>query len=114
MLPTDFDFNDNAADYSYNIDNVIDVLSDAGLTGNDIAAVFTHTPSVSMMQTRRQSNKGNIDNVEKSNYLEDSLDRAFHGVLCTTIKLRKYDARKVCHSFLFSDIKIEMCIIPIE
>ena len=73
----------------YDVDAVVALLVDEGLTGRDIAAIFTHTPSISMMKARRgDAEKG-------GETLEDTLNRSFSGVLCSTIKLRKYDARKV-------------------
>ncbi len=86
---------------SYNIDDAISFLTESGLTGIDIAAIFTHTPSVSMMRARRseEGSNGSVSATEQRRYkgetLEDTLNRAYFGVLCTTIKLRKYDARKV-------------------
>jgi hypothetical protein len=76
----------------YDVDAVIKLLVEAGLTGRDIAAIFTHTPSITMMKAKR-------DGVERGGEtLEDTVDRAFTQVLCSTIKLRKYDARKVLRS----------------
>jgi len=72
----------------YEIDEVITYLVEAGLTGRDIAAIFTHSPSVSMMKARR----GDGSHGET---LEDTMNRSYFGVLCSTINLRKYDARKV-------------------
>lgn len=72
----------------FNVQRIIDVLTEAGLTGKDITAIFAHTPSVSMMQTKKDA-----VNIEDS--LEATLERAYFGVLCSTIKLRKCDARKV-------------------
>ena len=88
------DFMTTPKERKYNIQNIIDVLNDAGLTGRDIAAIFTHTPSVSMMQTKKDA-----DNIPDS--LEATLERAYFGVLCSTIKLRKCDARKVCSPCFF-------------
>lgn len=73
---------------SYDIDDVIALLVQSGLTGKDIAAIFSHTPSISMMKARQ-------DHDSRGGTLEDTLDRSFFGVLSSTIKLRKYDARKV-------------------
>lgn len=76
----------------HNIDEVISLLSDAGLTGRDIAAIFIHTPSVSMMRAKREeSATADLQGVT----LEETLERAYFGVLCSSIRLRKYDARKV-------------------
>ena len=75
----------------YDVDAVIALLVGAGLTGRDIAAIFTHTPGISMMKARREG----VEDEEGGETLEDTLNRSFYGVLCSTIKLRKYDARKV-------------------
>ena len=59
---------------------VLKELTEAGLTGRDIAAILTHTPSVAFMST--------------TDTLRPILDKTF-GLLSDTLKLRKYDARKV-------------------
>ena len=82
----------------YNINSVIDVLTGAGLTGTDIAAIFTHTPSVTMMNAKNCNDDDEEEDVaspQQGDSLEATLNRAYFGVLCSTIKLRKYDARKV-------------------
>lgn len=89
---------------SFDIDSVITVMTEYGLTGSDVAAVFTHTPSVTMMRARTlQSDNDddddavqqNTDGKRKSYALDKTLDRAFVGLLGETLKLRRYDARKV-------------------
>ena len=83
---------------NYDMDGVIDVLSEYGLTGIDIAAVFSHTPSVVMMKARGNSNlRGDevVDVGRKGFTLSEALDCAFVGLLGDTLKLRRYDARKV-------------------
>ena len=92
-----------AATSSFDIDSVISVMTEFGLTGNDIAAVFTHTPSVVMMKARTSEKDG--DKVQQINEsggkqkisfaLEQTLDTAFVRLLSETLKLRRYDARKV-------------------
>ena len=59
---------------------VLEELAEAGLTGKDIAAILTHTPSVAFMSA--------------SDTLRPILERTF-ALLSDTLKLRKYDARKV-------------------
>jgi len=71
------------------ISGVVDLMLGRGLTGRDIAAVFAHTPSVSMTRVKGNEGEG------KGEMLEDTLDRAYGEVLCGMLKLRKYDARKV-------------------
>ncbi|KAL7536277.1 hypothetical protein ACHAXR_007043 [Thalassiosira sp. AJA248-18] len=90
-----------AAASSFDIDGVIAVMTEYGLTGNDVAAVFSHTPNVAMMRARRTESKAQMDNADgerKSFALEETLDRAFVGLLGETLKLRRYDARKVLRS----------------
>lgn len=84
----------------HNIDEVISLLSNAGLTGRDIAAIFIHTPSVSMMRAKRETSTSKMDQRNSTSRsqgvsLEETLERAYFGVLCSSIRLRKYDARKV-------------------
>ena len=83
---------------SFDIDGVVTVMTEYGLTGNDIAAVFSHTPNVAMMRARKRESDVQTDEVSekrKSFALEETLDRAFVGLLSETLKLRRYDARKV-------------------
>jgi len=81
---------------NFDVDSVISILCEFGLTGNDIAAVFSHTPSVAMMRTRQITEHISDESVSKKVYvLEDTLERALLGLLGETLKLRRYDARKV-------------------
>mmetsp|Transcript_9448 Transcript_9448/g.13399 ORF Transcript_9448/g.13399 Transcript_9448/m.13399 type:complete len:698 (-) Transcript_9448:392-2485(-) len=82
-------------EFSCDVENVFTYLSDSGLSGNDIAAIFTHTPSVAMTTTN--SNALSPENLNKSSRetLEDIFTKTYFGLLCQTLKLRKYDARKV-------------------
>jgi hypothetical protein len=102
---------------SFDLDDVLDVMTEYGLTGNDISAVFAHTPSVAMMRARMTEDggaHGMIDGGEEeeaadmgdggggggggereSYSLEETLNRAFVGLLGDTLRLRRYDARKV-------------------
>jgi len=92
-----------AAASSYDIDGVINVMTEYGLTGNDIAVVFTHTPSVVMMRARTiesddsiQTDESGDDKQQRQSFaLDKTLDFAFVGLLSDTLKLRRYDARKV-------------------
>lgn len=76
----------------HDIDEIMNLMVESGLTGKDIAAIFTHTPSVSMMKARKSPIR------DKFSTLEDTIDRSLVQVLSTKIKLRKYDARKVLRS----------------
>jgi len=83
------------------IDSVVDVMSEKGLTGRDIAAVFTHTPSVSMARVRQnveETNPNGDSGGMDGETLEDTIDRAYSDLLLDSLKLRKYDARKVLRS----------------
>jgi len=74
---------------SYRIEDVVDLLiDDFGLTAKDIAEVLLHTPGIALMRPRAQEGSNGES-------LQETMDRAFAGVLCGTLKLRKYDARKV-------------------
>jgi len=77
------------------IEGVVNVMSGKGLTGRDIAAVFMHTPSVSMA---RIGDGGDGVGGMEGETLEDTLDRAYSDILLGSLKLRKYDARKVLRS----------------
>lgn len=83
----------------YNLDSVISVMLEYGLTGNDISAVLSHTPSVAMMRARQNTN--HTENTaqtqadRKGFTLAEALNNAFVGLLGNTLKLRRYDARKV-------------------
>mmetsp|Transcript_13970 Transcript_13970/g.33875 ORF Transcript_13970/g.33875 Transcript_13970/m.33875 type:complete len:697 (+) Transcript_13970:278-2368(+) len=83
---------------NFDIDGVIAVMTEYGLTGNDITAVFSHTPSVAIMRARTVEGAAEIDDINerrKSFALEETLDKSFVGLLSETLKLRRYDARKV-------------------
>lgn len=82
----------------YNLDEVISVMTEYGLTGMDIAAIFFHTPSVAMMKARLDSYESGdraIESRRKGFTLVEALDRAFVELLGDTLQLRRYDARKV-------------------
>jgi len=78
------------------IGNVVDLLSSYGLTVKDAAEILIHTPGVALMRPRSPAESGDgKDYDSKGESLEDTMDRAFVRVLCGTLRLRKYDARKV-------------------
>ena len=102
--------NSEAAHPEYGFDDVVDIFLEYGLTGKDISAILVHTPSLALMMPRRTTSplRQQEDQVESSESesattttelngetLEETLNRAFTGLLCTTLKLRKYDARNV-------------------
>ena len=87
-----------AAASNFDIDGVIEVMTEYGLTGNDVAAIFSHTPSVVMMRARRRGDERQgeeLNGKRKSFALAETLDKAFVGLLGETLGLRRYDARKV-------------------
>jgi len=80
---------------SYRLDDVVNLLTEFGLTGNDVAAVFAHTPSVALMMPRRIEEDGPLETDIISVHaggetLEETLRRSFSSLLCTTLNLRKY------------------------
>mmetsp|Transcript_14656 Transcript_14656/g.24003 ORF Transcript_14656/g.24003 Transcript_14656/m.24003 type:complete len:725 (+) Transcript_14656:213-2387(+) len=84
----------------FDIDGVISVMTEYGLTGADVAAIFSHTPSIAMMQARSTVDESAIGTggeaaVHTSVSVEQTLERAFVNLLGERLKLRRYDARKV-------------------
>ena len=96
----------------YGFDDVVDLLLEYGLTVTDICAILTHSPSVALMRPRRASTNNDATDLTTSDNvngdmlvtrsggetLEETLNRSLKGLLCTTLKLRRYDARKVLRS----------------
>eukprot|EP01082_Thalassiosira_pseudonana_P014335 g12882.t1.1.5e17418b g12882 g12882.t1 contig7:391214-393235(+) len=87
----------SAATSNFDIDEVITVLTEYGLTGTDIAAIFSHTPNIAMMRARSTASEAMKGEKlsETASTLEDTLDKAFVGLLGETLRLRRYDARKI-------------------
>ncbi len=88
----------------FDIDGVISVMTEYGLTGTDVAAIFSHTPSIAMMQARSDAVDESVIGtngeakgaaVRTPVSLEQTLERAFVNLLGERLKLRRYDARKV-------------------
>ena len=84
---------DNVVQQPSNSDlqHVVDLLLEKGLSGTDVCSILTHTPSVALMRPRN-SEDGDSN---KNNTLEATLQRALDQVLSNTLGLRRYDARKV-------------------
>jgi hypothetical protein len=90
----------------FDIDGVISVMTEYGLTGADVAAIFSHTPSIAMMQPRSTvedessaaTTAAAAAAARTSVSLEQTLERAFVNLLGERLKLRRYDARKVLRS----------------
>lgn len=88
----------------YGLDDVVDMFLEFGLTGNDLAAIFLHTPSVVLMRPRRlQKSPAALESIQddkgychrNGETLEETITRSLKVLLCGSLKLRKYDARKV-------------------
>ncbi|KAG7373916.1 mitochondrial transcription termination factor (mTERF) family protein [Nitzschia inconspicua] len=85
----------------YGLEDTLQVMQEHGLSGKDICAILTHTPSVALMMPRKSLLEQDVDSTFDSDSartgetLEDTLERSFHGLLLSTLRLRKYDARKV-------------------
>ena len=92
----------------YNFQEVIDVMKGYGLTSNDVCVLLTHSPSLALRIPRQTKIPSGIVHavhaVSKNDYdhagesLEETLERSFQCLLQTTLKLRRYDARKVLRS----------------
>ena len=82
---------------NYGFSDVVELLTESGLTAKDIAEILIHTPSVALMMPRRPPETRNegIEQKLEGETLEETLDRALSQLLCGTLKLRRYDARKV-------------------
>jgi len=79
----------------YNIEQVLDILSSAGFTGKDIAAIFVHTPIIARMNARKCV-EGEQEEESMTTTLQETIQHTYIGLLCQVFKLRKCDARKVC------------------
>jgi len=78
---------------NYDLHQVIELLLEKGLTGTDICTILSHTPSVALMRPT-----GDFEN----NTLDTTVTRAFTCVLSESLQLRKYDARKVSTTVLYT------------
>lgn len=79
----------------YGFEDVLKLLLENGLTGKDIAAILVHTPGLALMMPRRITDEGVTDDILGGETLEETMKRAYDGVLRESLELRKYDARKV-------------------
>jgi len=78
---------------SYGFEDVLTVMKDYGLTGNDICVLLTHSPNLALrVPSKSFLRKGQTDEAET---LEETLERSLKGLLMETLGLRRYDARKV-------------------
>ena len=78
----------------YGFADVVDVLIDNGLTAKDVVSILIHTPSIAVMMPQRPENSVEEDALGGET-VEETLQRALSDLLCSTLKLRRYDARKV-------------------
>ena len=69
----------------HSLEDSLDVMTSHGLTVKDITEILQHTPGIVLMRPRGSEN---------GEALDDTLDRVFK-LLCVTLKLRKYDARRI-------------------
>ena len=83
---------------NYDLEWVLSVMTEYGLTGIDISAIFSHTPSVAMMKARHDKTEANDEETDlnqKGFTLAEALESSLVGLLGDTLNLRRYDARKV-------------------
>jgi len=79
----------------YGFPDVVDVLVDNGLTAKDVATILIHTPSIAIMMPQRPKFMVEEDDELDGETVEETVQRALSDLLCGTLKLRRYDARKV-------------------
>ena len=85
----------------YGLEDVVEVMQDFGLSGVDICAILTHSPSVALMMPRKPRNDEttmeiSVDSSRRSGEtIEETLERSLNKILMKTLGLRRYDARKV-------------------
>jgi mTERF len=81
------------------LEDTLQVMQDFGLSGKDISAILTHSPSLALMMPKtsflEQEGDSSDSTMRTGETLEETLERSFHGLLLNTLGLRKYDARKV-------------------
>mmetsp|Transcript_7330 Transcript_7330/g.20375 ORF Transcript_7330/g.20375 Transcript_7330/m.20375 type:complete len:809 (+) Transcript_7330:79-2505(+) len=90
----------------HSLEESIEVMANHGLTAKDITDILQHSPGITLMRPRGISsdvddNLGSVSiedtTIENGECLDHTLDRVFK-LLCVTLKLRKYDARKIVRS----------------
>ncbi|KAL7581223.1 hypothetical protein ACA910_006004 [Epithemia clementina (nom. ined.)] len=69
----------------HSFEDSVQVMMEHGLTPKDITDILQHSPGIVLMRPRDSTN---------GECLYDTIDRVFK-LLCVTLKLRKYDARKI-------------------
>lgn len=87
----------NTTVLEYGFQDILNVFEEFGLSGTDVAAILTHTPSLAFMMPKRRHGNSSVTELNGET-LEETLSRAYSNLLCGDFKLRKYDARKVLRS----------------
>ena len=77
---------------SYGFEDILKVMKNYGLTGNDLSVLLTHSPNLAL---RVPSKKFLRSGQSEAETLEETLERSLRGLLMETLGLRRYDARKV-------------------
>jgi mTERF len=83
-----------------NVEQVVDLLLEYGLSIRDIAEIFIHSPAIAFMRPRPltltdDATLNENSRVSSGETLKVTLDRVFGLLMGPKLKLRKYDARKV-------------------
>ncbi len=82
-----------------NFENVVDLMLEYGLSVRDIAEILIHSPGIALMQARpiQAAGAGETDAASSSEgeTLKETLHRVLVDLLCGTLGLRRYEARKV-------------------
>eukprot|EP00522_Entomoneis_paludosa_P010930 CAMPEP_0172459308 /NCGR_PEP_ID=MMETSP1065-20121228/31971_1 /TAXON_ID=265537 /ORGANISM="Amphiprora paludosa, Strain CCMP125" /LENGTH=786 /DNA_ID=CAMNT_0013213935 /DNA_START=122 /DNA_END=2482 /DNA_ORIENTATION=- len=99
----------NSPSPDHSLEESMEVLMSHGLTAKDITDILQHSPGIMLMRPRRNSNDEIMDGADEKSMddndtedysdvngecLDDTVDRVFK-ILCVTLKLRQYDARKI-------------------
>ncbi len=82
-----------------NFENVVDLMLEYGLSVRDIAEILIHSPGIALMQARPIVNEAECETDATSSSegetLKETLHRVLVELLCGTLGLRRYEARKV-------------------
>ncbi|GAX10981.1 mTERF domain-containing protein, mitochondrial [Fistulifera solaris] len=82
-----------------NFENVVDLMLEYGLSVRDIAEILIHSPGIALMQARPIENEAESETDAASSSegetLKETLNRVLVDLLCGTLGLRRYEARKV-------------------
>ena len=96
---------DNRRGTEYGVSNPVQSTATYGLTARDVCQLLIHTPSIALMLPHRTAGPDENGGTDDDNTLpskqgggetlQETLDRVLVRLLGGTLKLRKYDARKV-------------------